>query len=159
VSFLLWVINMLPQLTSDFLVVLKTDCNGANSAIGEIGVIKCLDDFFKYDKKGTSIVAVEEGLEWLNPEFIEDLVMDHLFDEQGEPTMAVSEDEYWQAKTDPHNVCLGYEIEIYESVEGILSSNREVLQDIATNYAVESWEVVRNLPGYMVLSVRGAKVK
>lgn len=148
---------MLPQLTSEFLVVLKTDCNGTNSCLGEIGVIKCLEDFFRYDKSGKSVCTFAKELEWREPEFIETFVAEHLFDAEGCPLLTTGEDEFWAVLKDPHNARVGYEMEIFESVEGIMASNRDVLQDIATNYSIEHWEVVRNLPGFMVLSIKGVK--
>lgn len=149
---------MLPQLTSKILVVLKTDSNGANSLIGEIGVIKCLEDYLRHAKSHNALCAIAgEELIWNNPEFIE-----HFVESQVEDTrvMALSSaDDGSFLLNDPSDLKLDYEIEIFESVEGIMLNNKSVLEDLAANYAIENWEVVRNLPGMMVLCVKGAKVK
>lgn len=149
---------MLPQLTSKILVVLKTDSNGTNSLIGEIGVIKCLEDYFRHAKSENALCAIAgEQLIWNNPEFIECFV-----DEQVGNTrvMALSSpDDGSLLLNDPDDLKLDYEVEIFESVEGIMLNNKSVLEDLAANYAIENWEVVRNLPGLMVLCVKGAKVK
>jgi len=149
---------MLPNLTSEFLVVLRTECNGTNSALGEIGVIKCLDDFFRFSKSEKSAFTLgTEELQWHEPEFVEAFVEDHLFDKNGLPAITSSEDEYWAVLANPGDSRLGYELEIFESIEGIMEANRTVLDNIATNYSIERWDVVRNLPGFMVLSIKGVK--
>lgn len=154
----LWVINMLPQLTSNILVVLKTDSNGANSLIGEIGVIKCLEDFFRHAKSNEAFCAIAgDELVWNNAEFIEHFVDDQVAEMK---VMALSNTENGCfLLNEPSDLKTDYEMEIFESVEGIMLSNQSVLQDLVTNYAIENWEVVRNIPGMMVLCVKGAKVK
>lgn len=149
---------MLPNLTSEFLVVLKTDSNATNSAIGEIGVIKGLEDFLKYNKSDLSVFKIGlESLDWKDPEWLEAVVLEHLMDVNGDPRTSVNEVEYWQVLKDPDTTSLGYQIEICESLEGIMMGNRSVLTDLATNYAIESWEIQRTLPNHMVLSVKGAR--
>lgn len=149
---------MLPQLTSKILVVLKTDSNGANSLIGEIGVIKCLEDYFRHAKSNEAFCTIAgDELVWNNAEFIEHFVEDQIADTK---VMALSNtDDGCFPLNDPSDLKLDYEIEIFESVEGIMLSNQAVLSDLATNYAIENWEVVRQIPGMMVLCVKGARVK
>lgn len=149
---------MLPQLTSKILVVLKTDSNGANSLIGEIGVIKCLEDYFRHAKSNNAFCTIAgDGLVWNNAEFIEHFVED-LVAETKVTALSTTEDGSF-VLNNPDDLKTDYEIEIFESVEGIMLSNQSVLEDLATNYAIENWEVVRNIPGMMVLCVKGAKVK
>lgn len=151
---------MLPNLTSEFLVVLKTDCNGANSTIGEIGIIKGLEDYLKHARDKLSVFEVgSETLDWKDPEWLDAVVTEHLLDRNGEPLTSVNEVEYWQILKDPDTTALGYQIEICESLEGIMMDNRSVLQDLANNYVIERWDILRNLPNHMVLLVTGARVK
>jgi hypothetical protein len=151
---------MLPHLTSQTLVLLKTGCNGVNSVLGEIGVIKCLEDYLKYTRTGNAVCAIAgEELVWKDPEFVEDFVDSHLFDKDGVPLLSTCGEEFHAALNDPTNAKIGYEMEIFDSVEGLFISNQSVLGDLAANYCIENWEVVRQLPGLMVLSVKGAKVK
>lgn len=149
---------MLPQLTSNILVVLKTDSNGANSLIGEIGVIKCLEDYFRHAKSNESFCTIAgDELVWNNAEFIEHFVEDQIA-ETTVMALATTDDGCFPLN-DPGDLKLDYEMEIFESVEGIMLSNQGVLSDLATNYAIENWEVVRQIPGMMVLCVKGARVK
>lgn len=153
----MWVINMLPHLTSKTLVLLRTESNGMNSAIGEIGVIKCLDDYFRHAKSGNALCAIAgDVLVWNNPEFIEHFVEDQV--SVTKVTALSSTDDGWAPLNDPDDLRLDYEMEIFASTEGILLNNKSVLEDIAGNYCIENWEVVRSLPGLMVLSVKGARV-
>lgn len=150
---------MLPQLTSKILVVLKTDSNGPNSLVGEIGVIKCLEDYFRHAKSSNALCTIAgDELVWNNPEFIEHFVDDLVAETN---VMALSTTDTGEVITlnDPEDLKLDYEVEIFESVEGIMLNNQSVLNDLATNYAIENWEVIRNIPGMMVLCVKGAKVK
>lgn len=149
---------MLPQLTSNILVVLRTDSNGTNSLIGEIGVIKCLEDYFRHAKSENALCAIKgEELIWNNPEFIEHFVEEQVAD-TNVTALAYTEDGATPL-IDTDDLCLDYEIEIFESVEGVMLNNKSVLEDLASNYCIENWEVIRTLPGLMVLSVKGAKVK
>lgn len=129
-----------------------------NSLIGEIGVIKCLEDFFRHAKSENALCAIAgEELIWNNPEFIEAFVDEQVTDTK---VMALATtDDGWAPLNDPGDLKLDYEVEIFESVEGIMLNNKSVLEDLAANYAIENWEVVRNIPGLMVLCVKGARVK
>lgn len=149
---------MLPQLTSKILVVLRTDSNGANSLIGEIGVIKCLEDYFRHAKSNGAFCTIAgDELVWNNAEFIEHFVDDQVA-ETKVMALSTTEDGCFELN-DPSDLKTDYEMEIFASVEGIMLNNQSVLDDLANNYAIENWEVVRNIPGMMVLCVKGAKVK
>ena len=149
---------MLPQLTSKILVVLKTDFNGTNSVIGEIGVVKCLEDYLRHAKSNNAFCTMaNDELVWNNAEYIEHLV-EELVAETTVTALSVTEDG-WMLLNDTGDLRTDYEMEIFESVEGVLLGNKSVLEDLATNYCIESWELVRSFPGVMVLSVSGAKVK
>jgi len=149
---------MLPQLTSKILVVLRTDSNGINSVIGEIGVVKCLEDYLRHAKSGNAFCTMaSDELVWNNPEFIEHFV-EELVAETTVSALSMTEDGL-MLLNDPDDLRTDYEMEIFESVEGVLLNNKSVLEDLAHNYCIESWDVVRNFPGMLVLSVKGAKVK
>lgn len=148
---------MLPQLTSNILVVLRTDSNGTNSLIGEIGVIKCLEDYLRHAKSHNALCAIKgEELIWNNPEFIEHFVEEQVADTNVTAFSATEDGSVPLNGSD--DLRLDYEMEIFDSVEGVMLNNKSVLEDLASNYCIENWEVIRNLPGLMVLSVKGAKV-